>query len=68
MNLVTEQSFEEWKHHPVTVKLMQRLKEDREEMKEGLVSNSFDNEDEVKGRCRAIAVLLDLEYGDMFNE
>ena len=36
-------------------------------MKEGLVNNSFDDEQEVKGRCRAIAIILNLEYEDLFE-
>jgi hypothetical protein len=36
-------------------------------MKEGLISSSYEDESEVKGRCRAIAIILDLEYGDLFE-
>ena len=67
MELVSAESFEEWKHHPVTKRLMKILKSDRESMKEGLVNNSFDDESEVKGRCKAIAIILDLEYEDLFE-
>jgi len=67
MEAVTAQSFEEWKFHPVTQKLMKMLLADRESMKEGLITNSFDDEQEVKGRCRAIGVLLTLEYSDLSN-
>jgi hypothetical protein len=68
MELVTKESFEEWSHHPVTKRIMKQLKEDREMMKEGLINNSFDDESEVKGRCRAIAIILNLEYEDLFND
>ena len=64
---VTFETFEEWKHHPVTRKLMKMLQADRETMKEGLVNNAFDDEQEVKGRCRAIAIVLTLEYEDLFE-
>jgi hypothetical protein len=36
-------------------------------MKEGLVNNAFEEEAEVKGRCRVIATLLNLEYEDLFE-
>jgi len=62
---VTEELYEEWRFHPITVRLLTLLKADRENMKEGLVQNAFDNEDEVKGRCRAIAILLTLDYKDL---
>lgn len=67
MTPVTVDSFEEWLHHPVTKKLMKLLTEDRETMKEGLLMNSYTDEAEVKGRCRAIALILDLEYADLFR-
>jgi len=67
MQLVSSDSFEEWKHHPVTKRLMKTLSDDREQMKEGLINNAFEDESEVKGRCRAIAVLLNLEYEDLFE-
>jgi len=67
MEIVSEYNFEEWKHHPVTKRLMKMLSNDREAMKEGLINNSFEDEQEVKGRCRAIAIILNLEYEDLFE-
>lgn len=67
MNAVSKDTFEEWKHHPVTKRLMTLLEADREAMKEGLVHNAFDDEQEVKGRCRAISIILTLEYEDLFD-
>jgi hypothetical protein len=68
MDPVNPESFEEWKSHPVTQRLMRMLTNDRENMKEGLVTNAFDNEVEVKGRCAAIAVILTIEYSDLFSQ
>ena len=67
MEIVSSDNYDEWKHHPVTKRLMKMLSTDREAMKEGLVNNAFDDEQEVKGRCRAIAIILDLEYEDLFE-
>jgi hypothetical protein len=67
MQPVSLDSFDEWKHHPVTKRLMKMLSDDRETMKEGLINNAFDEEEEVKGRCRAIAIILNLEYEDLFE-
>jgi hypothetical protein len=64
---VSSENFDEWKHHPVTKRLMKMLTLDRESMKEGLVNNAFEEDLEVKGRCRAIAVILNLEYEDLFQ-
>jgi hypothetical protein len=67
MEPVSPSNFDEWKHHPVTKRLMKSLSNDREAMKEGLVNSSFDDESEVKGRCRAIAIILNIEYEDLFE-
>jgi hypothetical protein len=67
METVSPDTFDEWKYHPVTKRLLKMLANDRESMKEGLVNNAFDDEQEVKGRCRAIAIILNLEYEDLFE-
>jgi hypothetical protein len=67
MEFITRDTFDDWISHPVTSRIFDILRDDREEMKEGLVNNIFDNEDEVKGRCRAIALLLNLSYEDLFQ-
>ena len=67
MEHITEESFEDWKYHPVTKKLMKRMLEEREQMKEGVINNIYDNLEEVRGRCVAISNLLNLEYEDLFD-
>ena len=39
--LVTLDNFEEWKHHPITKRVMKLLRTDRESMKEGLINNAY---------------------------
>jgi hypothetical protein len=46
---------------------MKALKDDREAMKEGLADGAFEDEVEIKGRCRVIAVILDTQYEDLFQ-
>ena len=67
MEIVSQDSFEEWKHHPVTKRFMKMLEVDRESMKEALINNAFEEEAEIKGRCRVIAVILNIEYEDLFE-
>lgn len=67
MEPLTRETFDEWNHHPVTKRLMKMLLKDREDMKEGLVYDSYDNPEEVKGRCRAIATLINLSYEDLYD-
>jgi len=65
---VTLETFEEWKHHPVTKRFMRQLRDDREQLKEGLAMGAFEDDAEIKGRCRVIAVILDIQYEDMFQQ
>jgi uncharacterized phage-associated protein len=65
---LTKESFEEWQHHPITNRLFKLLKNDRETMKEGLINNTYLDESNVKGRCRAIEIILSLEYTDLFTD
>ena len=68
MEVVTKEGFEEWKHHPITKKLMKLLVQEREEMKEGLINNSYEDESDVKGRCRAIGLLVNITYEGLHDE
>ncbi len=68
MDPVTHDMYLVWKTDPVTIKLMDMLEDDYEEMKEGLVYGSYDNDDEVKGRCRTIALILGLKYEHLFPQ
>lgn len=68
MEAVSRENFDEWKSHPVTKKLLRLLKEEREMMKEGLIQGIFTDEADVKGRCRAIAILIDLDYEDLYSQ
>ena len=64
---VTKEEFVEWQNHPVTNKLMRVLRSERKAMLEGLVYDSYDNPEEVKGRCKAIDNLIAFEYEDLFQ-
>ena len=65
---ITEQDFNDWVTSPVTKKLFKALVNEREDMKEGLVNDNYENPDLVKGRCQAIALLLDVTFEGLYNE
>ena len=62
---VTRQDYEDWATNPCTLKFMKKLKEEREQMKEGLVSDIYEHPEVVKGMCKSIALILNLEYEDL---
>jgi hypothetical protein len=64
---VTKEEFEEWKTSSVTQKFLRTLDSERERMKEGLVNGNFEQEAMVKGRCQAIALILDVTYEDLYE-
>ena len=65
MSTITRDEFNEWKSNSVTELLLLRIHQEREEMKEGLVNDNYSQPEEVKGRCKAIANLLDITYEDL---
>ena len=67
MEPVTEEDFKEWVQSPVTKKFFRILVDEREEMKEGLVNGNYENEEMVKGRCQALALILDIDYKDLYK-
>lgn len=61
-----EQEFQEWKSLVVTKVLLNKLKVEREELKEGLVQGNYEGQEEkIKGICWAINNLLDVSYEDL---
>jgi len=67
MTAVTEQEFLEWKQHVVTSKLFEVLRKERATMAQGVIYGDFENEEEVKGRCKAIDRLVDMDYEDLYE-
>lgn len=68
MEPITRESFEEWTTHSVTRKFFKTLIGEREDMKEGLINGIYENPDLVRGRCQAIALILDITYEALFDE
>lgn len=68
MQPVTLSEFEDWQQHPVTAKLKDILRSEREHLKEGLVHDQYEDEALIKGMCKAIENFLTVSYEDLFNE
>ena len=62
---ITRQEFLEWQTNSVTEAFISRIRQDREDMKEGLCNGAYENPEEVMGRCKVLAILLDLRYEDL---
>lgn len=65
---MTEDDFKGWKQNEVTKLLFKKLKKEIEEKKDGLVWNSYDNAEIVKGYIRAYSNILDMEIEDLIHE
>ena len=66
--IITKDEFLEWKQSDVTVELFNLLKKKREEIKENLVSDVYDNEEFVKGKALVMLELIEMKYEDMMEE
>ena len=64
--VVTEQEFQEWQGSRVTKAFMKALDNDREWLKEVLLTGT---EDDASVRCRAAAItaILSLTYEELMN-
>ena len=67
--MITQESFNEWRHSEVTKAVFKALFNEREAMKENLVQGNYDAENEVKvkGRCQAVGSILLLTYEDLLD-
>ena len=64
--VVTEQEYQEWKASRVTQALFKALDNDREWLKEMLLSGTEDD-DNVRGRAAAITNILRMTYEDLLD-
>jgi len=67
MKALTRQEYEEWRQHPVTLFILTSLEKKREELKENLVLDNYENEDFVKGKASAILEILEMQYTDVME-
>ena len=59
--------FQEWLVSPVTKKVFHKLQLEKEDMKDGLVYDNYEKPEVVKGLCRAIDKLVQIQYEDIFD-
>ena len=64
--VVTEQEYQEWKASRVTQALFKALDNDREWLKEMLLSGTEDDNN-VRGRAAAITNILRMTYEDLLD-
>jgi DNA-binding transcriptional regulator GbsR (MarR family) len=67
MSAVTEQEFQEWLAHPITVQLKKQIRKDVTDMQEMLMHIGEEDLKELQGRCKASINLLNVEYGDLYE-
>ena len=65
--VVTQNEFDEWLQHPITVAFKKALFNEREIIKEGIVQDRFDSEWEAKGTAKAIQKILIMDYEDLIQ-
>ena len=64
--VVTEQEFQEWQGSRVTKAFMKALDNDREWLKEVLLTGT-EEDASVRGRAAAITAILSLTYEELMN-
>lgn len=67
MGTITRNEFDEWKQHPVTLALLNRIKEDVITMQDMLVTVEPEDLRELQGRVKACLNLLSVEYESLYE-
>ena len=67
MAVVTRDEFDDWRQHPATIQLMDKISEDLQVMQEMLLDVEEEDLKGLQGRCKVCKNLLDLEYGDLYE-
>ena len=65
MEPVTKEMFDDWCTSPVTKRFFNTLRLEKETMKDGLIYDNYEFPEAVKGTCRAIDKILNVEYEDL---
>ena len=66
--VATQQEFLEWKNQEMTKLFFKALSNEREELKEGLVTGLYsDHISEVQGRCAAVQQIINANFEDMME-
>lgn len=63
--ILTEEEFLEWKEHPVTKEFFKVLTLTRENLKENLIRDLYDNDEFVKGKATALLELLEMTFNEI---
>lgn len=63
--IFSEDEFLEWKQNPVTVEFFRLLKTKREEFKENLIADVYEDEGFVKGKASAMLELIEMKWSDL---
>jgi hypothetical protein len=63
--VLSEEEFQEWKQSPVTKEFFKLLRKQREEFKEQLILDLYENGEWVKGKASALLELIEMKYEDL---
>ncbi len=66
--VVTEEEFLEWKQMSFTKQFFSNLKQKREELKEHVVQNAYENDEFAKGKIMALLELIEMDYPQFMEE
>lgn len=66
--VLTQEEFLDWTQHSVTKAFFKSLSNNREELKEGLVSGLYDESvSNIQGRCAAVSNIINATYEDVME-
>ena len=67
MAAVTQEEFQEWLEHPVTLQMKKQIRKDISDMQDLMLDIAPEDLKELQGRCKAAINLVTMEYTDLYE-
>ena len=67
MAVVTEEEFQEWLEHPVTLQMKKQIRKDISDMQDMMLNIDPEDLQQLQGRCKAAINLLEMDYQSLYE-
>jgi hypothetical protein len=65
--VITQEEYNEWRSQEVTKQFFKFLKHSKEGLKEDWVRGIYEDDENLRGRCQMLTLVIDVEYEDVME-
>lgn len=66
--MITQEDYNEWKTQEVTKRFFKFLRDNKERLKEDWVIGLYEEDENLRGRCQMLSLIIDVEYEDIMEK